>query len=117
MPKEIEAKLLTGFEFLRHPDNPALRPGGGQELVTFAGIGAKILCEFVRHVHKVVGIRRCGLLPRDNVTKPFGMEELLARMRTALRHQLHVQGEPPLSRLAICRSIWCGASSRSAARS
>ena len=21
---EIEAKLLTGFEFLRHPDNPAL---------------------------------------------------------------------------------------------
>jgi two-component system KDP operon response regulator KdpE len=24
------------------------------------------------------------------------MEELLARMRTALRHQLHVQGEPPL---------------------
>ena len=29
----------------------------------------------------------------DYVTKPFGMEELLARMRTALRHQLHVQGE------------------------
>jgi hypothetical protein len=35
------------------------------QLVTFAGIGAKILCEFIRHVHKVVGIRRCGLLPRD----------------------------------------------------
>jgi hypothetical protein len=34
-------------------------------LVTFAGIGAKILCEFIRHVHKVVGIRRCGLLPCD----------------------------------------------------
>jgi two-component system KDP operon response regulator KdpE len=32
----------------------------------------------------------------DYVTKPFGLEELLARMRTALRHQLHVQGEPPL---------------------
>jgi two-component system KDP operon response regulator KdpE len=29
----------------------------------------------------------------DYVTKPFGMEELLARMRTALRHQLQVQGE------------------------
>ena len=28
----------------------------------------------------------------DYVTKPFGMEELLARMRTALRHQLQVQG-------------------------
>jgi hypothetical protein len=24
MPKKSEAKLLTGFEFLRHPDNPAL---------------------------------------------------------------------------------------------
>ncbi|MFY9624340.1 MAG: response regulator transcription factor [Rhodoplanes sp.] len=34
----------------------------------------------------------------DYVTKPFGMEELLARMRTALRHQLQVQGERPLFR-------------------
>jgi two-component system KDP operon response regulator KdpE len=32
----------------------------------------------------------------DYVTKPFGMEELLARMRAALRHQLQVQGERPL---------------------
>ena len=24
MNEQIEAKLLTGFEFLRHPDNPAL---------------------------------------------------------------------------------------------
>jgi two-component system KDP operon response regulator KdpE len=32
----------------------------------------------------------------DYVTKPFGMEELLARMRTALRHQLQVQGERPV---------------------
>jgi hypothetical protein len=24
MPTDIEAKLLTGFEFLRHPDNPVL---------------------------------------------------------------------------------------------
>ena len=24
MTEKIEAKLLTGFEFLRHPDNPAL---------------------------------------------------------------------------------------------
>ena len=34
----------------------------------------------------------------DYVTKPFGMEELLARMRAALRHQLQVQGERPLFR-------------------
>jgi two-component system, OmpR family, KDP operon response regulator KdpE len=32
----------------------------------------------------------------DYVTKPFGMEELLARLRTALRHQLQVQGELPV---------------------
>jgi two-component system KDP operon response regulator KdpE len=35
----------------------------------------------------------------DYVTKPFGMEELLARMRTALRHQLQVQGERPVFKL------------------
>ena len=32
----------------------------------------------------------------DYVTKPFGMEELLARIRAALRHQLQVQGERPI---------------------
>lgn len=35
----------------------------------------------------------------DYVTKPFGMEELLARMRSALRHQLQVQGERPVFRV------------------
>jgi len=32
----------------------------------------------------------------DYFTKPFGMEELLARIRAALRHQLHLQGERPV---------------------
>ena len=32
----------------------------------------------------------------DYLTKPFGMEELLARMRAALRHQLQVHGERPV---------------------
>ncbi len=32
----------------------------------------------------------------DYVTKPFGMDELLARMRAAVRHQLQVQGERPI---------------------
>src|SRR5712691_9382724 len=31
----------------------------------------------------------------DYVTKPFGTDELLARMRAALRHQLQVHGERP----------------------
>jgi two-component system KDP operon response regulator KdpE len=34
----------------------------------------------------------------DYLTKPFGMEELLARLRAALRHQLAVQGERPAFR-------------------
>lgn len=32
----------------------------------------------------------------DYVTKPFGMDELLARMRAALRHQLQMLGEQPV---------------------
>ena len=32
----------------------------------------------------------------DYVTKPFGTDELLARMRAALRHQLQVHGERPV---------------------
>jgi two-component system KDP operon response regulator KdpE len=35
----------------------------------------------------------------DYVTKPFGMDELLARIRTALRHQLQVHGQRPLFKL------------------
>jgi len=35
----------------------------------------------------------------DYVTKPFGTEELLARLRTALRHQLATQGERPIFRV------------------
>jgi two-component system, OmpR family, KDP operon response regulator KdpE len=36
----------------------------------------------------------------DYVTKPFGMDELLARMRAALRHQLQSHGERPVFRAA-----------------
>jgi two-component system KDP operon response regulator KdpE len=32
----------------------------------------------------------------DYVTKPFGMNELIARLRVALRHRLQVQGEKPI---------------------
>ncbi|MGY8677620.1 response regulator transcription factor [Bradyrhizobium sp. UFLA05-153] len=34
----------------------------------------------------------------DYLTKPFGMDELLARLRAALRHQLQVKGERPVFR-------------------
>lgn len=35
----------------------------------------------------------------DYVTKPFGMNELLARMRTALRHRIQTQGERSIFRV------------------
>lgn len=35
----------------------------------------------------------------DYVTKPFGMNELLARIRAALRHQLAMRGERPVFRI------------------
>jgi two-component system KDP operon response regulator KdpE len=34
----------------------------------------------------------------DYLTKPFGMDELLARMRAAMRHQLNIRGERPVFR-------------------
>jgi two-component system KDP operon response regulator KdpE len=35
----------------------------------------------------------------DYVTKPFGLDELLARMRAAMRHQLQAHGERPIFRV------------------
>jgi two-component system KDP operon response regulator KdpE len=35
----------------------------------------------------------------DYVTKPFGMDELFARMRAALRHQLQAHGDRPVFRV------------------
>ena len=43
-------------------------------------------------------VRALDLGADDYVTKPFGLEELLARMRAALRHRLQQQGERPIYR-------------------
>ena len=48
---------------------------------------------------EVAKVEALDLGADDYVTKPFGMEELLARIRTALRHQLQVQGERPIFNL------------------
>src|SRR4029079_1868876 len=45
---------------------------------------------------EVIKVQALDLGADDYVTKPFGMDELLARMRAALRHKLHVQGERPI---------------------
>jgi two-component system KDP operon response regulator KdpE len=48
---------------------------------------------------EVVKVEALDLGADDYVTKPFGMEELLARMRAAIRHQLQVHGERPIFRV------------------
>jgi two-component system KDP operon response regulator KdpE len=45
---------------------------------------------------EAVKVQALDLGADDYVTKPFGTEELLARMRAALRHQLQVHGERPV---------------------
>lgn len=43
-------------------------------------------------------VRALDLGADDYVTKPFGMDELLARLRAAVRHRLQQQGERPVFR-------------------
>jgi two-component system KDP operon response regulator KdpE len=43
-------------------------------------------------------VRVLDLGADDYMTKPFGMDELVARVRTALRHRLQQQGEMPVFR-------------------
>lgn len=43
-------------------------------------------------------VRALDLGADDYVTKPFGMDELIARIRAALRHRLQQEGERPLFR-------------------
>jgi two-component system, OmpR family, KDP operon response regulator KdpE len=45
---------------------------------------------------EVAKVEALDLGADDYVTKPFGMGELLARVRAALRHQLQIQGERPI---------------------
>ena len=47
---------------------------------------------------EAVKVQALDLGADDYLTKPFGMDELFARMRAALRHQLLVQGELPVFR-------------------
>jgi two-component system, OmpR family, KDP operon response regulator KdpE len=48
---------------------------------------------------EVAKVKALDLGADDYITKPFGMEELLARIRAALRHQLQSHGERPIFKL------------------
>ncbi len=48
---------------------------------------------------EVAKVRALDLGADDYVTKPFGVDELLARVRAALRHRLQQQGERPIFRV------------------
>jgi len=49
-------------------------------------------------IDEVGKVRALDLGADDYVTKPFGIDELLARVRAALRHRLQQEEEPPVFR-------------------
>lgn len=79
---------IDGLEVIRRlrgtdPDGPA------------ASLPIIVLSSRVDEAGKVEAL---DLGADDYVTKPFGMDELLARIRAALRHRLQRQGERPVFR-------------------
>jgi two-component system KDP operon response regulator KdpE len=74
---------MDGFEFIRQ-----LRQSG-------SAIPIVVLSARADETGKVKAL---DLGADDFVTKPFGMDELLARLRAALRHRLQQEGEKPLFR-------------------
>jgi len=96
----------TALELLKQkPDLIILDLGlpdmGGLELLgliraRIEGVPIVVLSSRSDEVGKVEALDRGA---DDYVTKPFGMDELLARLRAALRHQLQLQGERPIFRV------------------
>ncbi len=72
---------MTGFDVIRE-----LREGG-------SAIPIVVLSSRTDESGKV---RALDMGADDYVTKPFGMDELLARIRAALRHRLQREGEKPI---------------------
>lgn len=75
---------LNGFDVIR-----TLREGG-------SAIPIIVLSSRTDEGGKV---RALDMGADDYVTKPFGMEELLARIRAAMRHRLQREGEKPVFRM------------------
>ena len=71
--------------------------GGHELLAKWRGEGMDLPIVILSSRTDEAGIVKALELGADDyVTKPFGMNELVARLRVALRHRLQVQGESPL---------------------
>jgi hypothetical protein len=57
----VEGNFADGLAVM----GSVLLRGRSYQLVAFAGVGAEVFCEFVRHVYEGIGVRRCRLLLRD----------------------------------------------------
>jgi two-component system KDP operon response regulator KdpE len=51
------------------------------------------------HSEEAIKVQALDLGADDYITKPFGMNELIARIRAAIRHRLQVQGQRPVFRV------------------
>ena len=70
--------------------SPQARPGSGSDVPVI------VLSSRTNEPEKVKAL---DLGADDYVTKPFGIDELLARLRAALRHRLQQQGERPIFKI------------------
>ena len=113
-PNGKTALELLGQE--ARPRHPRSRPAGYRWASSCCGRSAprRAVCPIVvlsSRGDEAGKVAALDLGADDYVTKPFGMDELLARIRAALRHQLQAQGERPVfQRRRSVASIWCGGS-------
>ncbi len=101
----IEAQTAQGARELFRRNTPdvvvldlGLPDGDGLDIIKElrdAGSAAPIIVLSSR-TDEAGKVRALDLGADDYVTKPFGVEELLARLRAALRHRLQQQGEKPV---------------------
>lgn len=84
-----------------HPDVVLLDMGlpdaDGREVITaIRARGATPIVVLSARGHELMKVEALDLGADDYVTKPFGVDELLARLRTALRHGVQVRGSAPV---------------------
>lgn len=84
-----------------HPDVVLLDMGlpdadGREVIAAIRAKGATPIVVLSARGHELMKVEALDLGADDYVTKPFGVDELLARLRTALRHGVQVRGSAPI---------------------